>query len=67
MLIFKRMAAAAASQLLGGSAESRLSNEQLAKLLEEMALDDPELAAHYQRLAEAIPALQAVRMMEDAA
>ncbi len=67
MLIFRRMAAVAASQLLGGSAESRWSNEQLAKLLEEMALDDPELAAHYQRLAEAVPALQAVRMLEDAA
>ena len=57
----------AASQLLGGSAESRWSNEQLAKQLEEMALDDPELAAHYRRLAEAVPALRAVRMQEDAA
>jgi len=57
----------AASQLLGGSAESRWSNEQVAKQLEEMALDDPELAAHYRDLAEAAPALQAVRLLEDAA
>jgi len=61
------MASMAAGQLLGGSAESRCSNEQLAKQLEEMALDDPELAAHYQRMAEAIPALRAVRSLEDAA
>ena len=67
MNVFKRMASVAASQLLGASAESRWSNEQLAKHLEEMALDDPELTAHYRRLAEAVPALQAVRMMEDAA
>ncbi len=67
MLVFKRMAALAASRLLGASAESRWSNEQLAKLLEEMALDDPELAAHYQRLEEALPALREVRRMEDAA
>jgi len=67
MILFKRMASVAASQLLGGSAESRCSNEQLAKQLEEMALDDPELAAHFQRLADALPALQAVRLQEDAA
>ena len=67
MHVFRRMAATAASQLLGGSAESRWSNEQLAKHLEAMALDDPELAAHYQRLAGAVPALQAVRLLEDAA
>lgn len=67
MLIFKRMAVVAASQLLGASAENRCNNEQLAKLLEEMALNDPELAAHYARLEEALPALQAVRVMEDAA
>jgi len=57
----------AASQLLGGSAESRWSDEQLAEQLQKMALDDPELAAHYQRLAEAVPALQAARLLEDAA
>lgn len=67
MYVFRRMASVAATRLLGASAESRRSNEQLAKLLEEMALDDPELIAHYQRMAEALPALQAVRMMEDAA
>ena len=67
MHVFSRMASVAASQLLGASAESRCSNEQLAKQLEQMALDDPELAAHYRRLAEAVPALQAVRMLEDAA
>ncbi len=57
----------AASELLGGSAESRCSNEQLARQLEEMALDDPELAEHQRHLAEAVPALQAVRRLEDAA
>ncbi len=67
MRVFRTMAAVAASQLLGGSAESRWSNEQLAKQLEEMALDDPELAAHYQGLVKALPALKAVRSMEDAA
>ena len=67
MNVFRKMASVAASQLLGGSAESRWSNEQLAQQLEAMAFDDPELAAHYRRLAEAVPALQAVRMMEDAA
>ncbi|MGO9111441.1 MAG: hypothetical protein ACLP9L_19615 [Thermoguttaceae bacterium] len=67
MRVFSRMAAVAASRLLGGSAESRWSNEQLAKQLEEMALDDPELAAHYRGLAAAVPALQAVRLLEDAA
>jgi hypothetical protein len=61
------MAAAAASHLLGGSAESRWTNEQLARQLEEMALDDPELAAHYRGLTEALPALKAVRSLEDAA
>jgi hypothetical protein len=61
------MASLAASQLLGGSAESRWSDEQLAEQLQKMALDDPELAAHYQRLAEAVPALQAARLLEDAA
>jgi hypothetical protein len=61
------MASVAASRLLGASAESRCSNEELAQQLERMALDDPELAAHYQRLAEAVPALQAVRWMEDVA
>jgi len=60
------MASMAASHLLGGSAESRSSNEQLAKQLEKIALDDPELAAHYRRLAEALPALKAVRLREDA-
>ena len=67
MNVFRKMASVAASQLLGGSAESRCSNEQLAKQLEEIALDDPELAAHYRRMAEAVPALQAVRVLEDAA
>jgi hypothetical protein len=67
MNVFKVMASVAANQLLGGSAESRCSNEQLARQLEEMALDDPELAAHYRRLAEAVPALQAARLLEDAA
>jgi len=67
MNVFRNMASVAASQLLGGSAESRWSNEQLAKQLEVMALEDPELAAHYRRLAEAVPALQAARLLEDAA
>jgi len=67
MNVFRKMASVAASELLGGSAENRCTDEQLAKELEEMALEDPELAAHYQRLAEAIPALQSVRMIEDAA
>ena len=67
MNVFRTMASVAASQLLGGSAESRWSNEQLACELEGIALDDPELAAHYRRLAEALPALQALRSQEDAA
>jgi hypothetical protein len=67
MNVFNMMASVAANQLLGASAESRWSNEQLARQLEKLALDDPELAAHYQRLAEAVPALQAARLLEDAA
>jgi hypothetical protein len=67
MNVFNRMAEMASSRLLGASAESRWSNDQLARHLEKMALDDPELSAHYQRLAKAVPVLQAARMLEDAA
>jgi hypothetical protein len=65
MKVFHQMAAMASSQLLGASAEHRISNGDLAKYMEEMALGDAELAEHYVRLADALPALQAQRAAED--
>jgi hypothetical protein len=67
MDIFRRMASMAAANLLGASAGRRITNEQLALQLEQMALTDPELAEHYARLAAAVPALEAQRAVEDAA
>ena len=67
MTVFTKMASMASSRLLGASAERRISNEQLAEQMAEMALNDPELAAHHcARLAAAAPALQAQRAHEDA-
>ena len=61
------MASMAAANLLGALAGRRITNEQLALQMEQMALTDPELAEHYARLAAAVPALQAQRAVEDAA
>ena len=65
MELFSRMARMAAADLLGTSAEQRTSNAELAQQLEQMALDDPELAAHYARMAAALPAFQVRRAEED--
>jgi hypothetical protein len=66
MELFHRMAFLASAKLMGASAGRRITNEQLARELELMALGDPELAEHYGRLAAALPALQAQRAAEDA-
>ena len=66
MRLFEQMAGFAAANLLGASADQRISNEQLSEQLERMALSDPELAEHYARLCAALPALQARRALEDA-
>ena len=66
MRLFDRMASLAAANLLGASAERRISNQQLSAELEQMALSDPELAEHFAQLAAALPALQAQRAWEDA-
>ena len=55
----------AAANLLGASAERRITNEQLSAELEQMALSDPDLAEHYARMAAAVPVLQVQRAMED--
>jgi len=60
------MANIAAANLLGASADQRISNQQLSEQLERMALSDPELAEHYARLAAASSALRAQRAWEDA-
>jgi hypothetical protein len=65
MDVFHRMAYLAAGNLLGASAEERVTNEQLAVQLEQMALSDPDLAEHYARMAAAVPALQMQRAVED--
>ena len=65
MELFHRMAYLAAANLLGASAERRITNEQLSEQLEQMALSDPELAEHYARMAAALPALQVQRALED--
>jgi hypothetical protein len=65
MELFSRMASRAAADLLGSSADERISNADLARQLEQMALDDPELAAHYARMAAALPAFQVQRAQED--
>jgi hypothetical protein len=59
------MAHMAAANLLGASAERRITNEQLSAELEQMALSDPDLAEHYARMAAAVPVLQVQRAMED--
>ena len=56
MDVFHRMAYMAAARLMGTSAGRRITNEQLAGELEQVALSDPELAEHYARLAAAVPA-----------
>src|SRR5271157_3918072 len=66
MRVFTEMASMASSRLLGASAEERISNEQLAQQMAEIALDDPELAAHYARMATTVPALRVQRAREDA-
>ena len=66
MEVFHRMACLAAAKLLGASADGRITNEQLAAQLEQMALSDPDLAEHYARMAAALPALQVQRALEDA-
>ena len=66
MRLFVQMARIAAANLLGASADQRISNQQLSEQLERMALNDPELAEHYARLSAALPALQARRALEDA-
>ena len=65
MEVFRRMSCLAAANLLGASAERRITNEQLAEQLEQLALSDPDLAEHYARMAAALPALQVQRAMED--
>jgi len=65
MELFHRMASLAAANLLGASAERRITNDQLSEQLELMALSDPDLAEHYSRLAAALPALQVQRAAED--
>ncbi len=66
MEVFHRMAYLAAAKLLGASAGRRITNEQLAAELEQMALSDPDLAEHYARMAAALPAIQVQRAAEDA-
>jgi hypothetical protein len=66
MDLFHRMAYLAAANLMGASAELRISNQQLSAELEQMALSDPELAEHYARMMAALPALAAQRAVEDA-
>jgi hypothetical protein len=66
MEVFHRMAYLAAANLMGASASKRITNEQLAEQLEEMALSDPDLAEHYASMAAGLPALQAQRAAEDA-
>ena len=66
MEVFHRMAYLAAGKLLGASAGRRITNEQLAEQLEQMALSDPDLAEHYTRMAAALPALHIQRAVEDA-
>ena len=65
MELFHRMAYLAAANLMGASAERRITNEQLAEQLEQMALSDPDLAEHYGRMVAALPALQVQRDLED--
>jgi len=65
MEVFRRMACLAAANLLGASASRRITNEQLAEQLEQLALSDPDLAEHYARMAAAVPAFQVQRAMED--
>jgi len=60
------MASMAAANLLGASAARRITNEQLALQMEQMALNDPDLAEHFARLAAGLPALQSQRATEDA-
>jgi hypothetical protein len=60
------MARLAAGKLLGASAGRRITSEELAEELQEMALSDPELAEHYARMAVALPALESQRELEDA-
>jgi hypothetical protein len=59
------MAYLAAANLLGASAERRITNEQLSEQLEQMALSDTELAEHYARMAAARPVLEVQRALED--
>ena len=66
MELFHRMAYLAAANLMGVSPQRRVTNEQLSEQLEEMALNDPDLAEHYARMAAALPALQTQRASEDA-
>jgi hypothetical protein len=65
MELFHRVAYLASAELLGVSAEHRITNEKLAEELELIALSDPELAEYYAQMARALPALQAQRAMED--
>jgi len=65
MELFHRMANLAAANLLGASAERRITNKQLSEQLEQMALSDPDLTEHYARMAAALPALQVQRALED--
>jgi hypothetical protein len=67
MRVFAEMASIASSHLLGASAEGRISNEQLAEQMAEIALHDPELAEHYARMAAAQPALRTQRGRDDSA
>lgn len=65
MELFHRMAYLAAARLMGDSASRRITNEQLAKEIELMALSDPDLAEHYGRMAAALPAFEVQRAAED--
>lgn len=67
MYVFQRLAGLAASQLLGRTAENPASLDELAGSFESIALDDPELAEHYKRLAETGEKIQAVRLLEESA
>ncbi|MGO9113771.1 MAG: hypothetical protein ACLP9L_31460 [Thermoguttaceae bacterium] len=66
MRVFTEMASVASSRLLGASAEGRISNEELAQQMAQMALNDPELAAHYARMAGTARTLRVQRAREDA-
>jgi hypothetical protein len=66
MELFHRMAYLASAKLMGSSANRRITNEQLVKELESMAVNDADLAEHYGRLAAALPAFEAQRAAEDA-